>query len=154
MKNLLAFIDELENQISNKNVTNARISKSDISWQIDHSLLVINSVVSLLKKSDPNEFKAEFNLKRWIVFTSNYIPRGKVKVPKQVKPESEATTQDLIEKIALAKNNIAEMESLNRNHFYKHPFFNDLNVKQTKKFLKVHTFHHLKIIRDLVKYRC
>lgn len=151
MKKLSAFINELETQLPNKSVVNDAVSKSSVCWQIDHSLIVINGVISQLQKSDPSDYKAEFNFKRWLIFTTNHIPRGKARAPKLVNPEVEATEQELIEKIILAKKNIETIDTLNRNQFFRHPFFSDLNVKQTKKFLTLHTFHHLKIIRDLVK---
>ena len=151
MKKLLAFINELETQLPNKSVVNDAVSKSSVCWQIDHSLIVINGVISQLQKSDPSDYKAEFNFKRWLIFTTNHIPRGKARAPKLVNPEVEATEQELIEKIILAKKNIAIIDTLNRNQFFRHPFFSDLNVKQTKKFLTLHTLHHLKIIRDVVK---
>jgi hypothetical protein len=151
MKKLAQLIEKLEAHIPNKNVKNHVVSKSSVGWQIDHVLIVINRITSQLKKSDPAAYKSEFNLKRWIVFTTNHIPRGKAKAPKLVNPETEATTEELVEKIALARISIAEFDLLHKNNYFRHPYFNDLNVKQTKKFLTMHTEHHLKIIQDLVQ---
>ena len=151
MKKLAQLIEKLETHIPNKNVKNHVVSKSSVGWQIDHVLIVINGIISQLKKSDPKEYKSEFNLKRWIVFTTNYIPRGKAKAPKLVNPETEATTEELAEKIALARINLTEFDVLHKNNYFRHPYFNDLNVRQTKKFLTIHTEHHLKIIQDLVQ---
>lgn len=151
MKKIVALINELEAAVANKDVKNISISKSSINWHIDHVLIVINGIVSQLKKSNPTEFKSEFNLKRWIVFTTNFIPRGKANAPKIVHPASEATTAQLIEKIDWARKNISEIDALHQNSYYRHPYFKDLNVKHIKKFLTVHTLHHLKIIRAIVK---
>lgn len=151
MKKLDSYIVELEQHVPKKSVRNEIVSKSSVGWQIDHSLIVINSIISQLPKSNPDEYKFKFNFKRWLVFTVNHIPRGKAASPKIVFPEIEASEQELIEKINLAKSNLSRIETLDKNNFFRHPFFGDLNVRQTKNFLLLHTFHHLKIIRDLVK---
>ena len=151
MEQLKLYINELETQIKNKHLTNAAITKSSVGWQIDHCLIVINGIINQLKKSNANEFTSKFNFKRAIVFTTKYIPRGKARAPKTVNPEVEATEVELLEKISLAKNNLATFDTLEKNNFFAHPYFGNLNVSQTKKFLTIHTFHHLKIIRDLVR---
>jgi hypothetical protein len=48
-----------------------------------------------------------------------------------------------------AKNNIEKMKHLPKNAFFKHPFFDHLNKKDTYKFLQLHTIHHLKIIEEI-----
>lgn len=151
MKQLSSVLTELEMQIANKEKINIAISTSTVGWQINHCLIVINGVINQLQQSDPEKFVAKFNFKRWLIFTTNHIPRGKANAPKHTNPQDEATTLELNEKIALAKKNCALLPTLQKNQFFKHPFFGDLNLKQTTKFLNVHTFHHLKIIRDLVK---
>ena len=79
------------------------------------------------------------------------IPRGKAKAPKVVIPTHVATHEELKAKLQAAKNNILKLNSFSENSFFKHPFFQDLNVKQTEKFLLIHTKHHLKIIEDILK---
>ena len=151
MEQLSLILNELELHIANKDKINLAISTSTVGWQINHCLLVINGVIKQLEQSEPQNFVSKFNFKRWLIFTTSRIPRGKANAPKHVNPQVEATTFELTEKINLAKKNCALLSSLQKNQFFKHPFFGDLNVNQTIKFLNVHTFHHLKIIRDLVK---
>jgi len=151
MNKLQEIIHQLENQIPNFEKTNVAVSQSTVGWQIDHSLLVINGVVEQLKNSNPKNYKWKFKWIRTYIKIINKIPRGKVRVPKSVKPIDVANITDLTSKLELAKNNIAEMEKLSAKSYFTHPFFGDLNVKSSIWFLKLHTKHHLKIIEDILK---
>jgi hypothetical protein len=151
MKQLITIIHELEANIPSHEKTNPTISQSTIGWQIDHSLLVINSVIDQLKNSNPENYKWKFNKYRVLIQITNKIPRGKVRVPKSVKPVDVASLADLTAKLELAKKNIADMESLHPKSYFTHPFFGDLKLQSTVWFLKLHTNHHLKIIRDINK---
>ena len=142
---------QLESHIPNLEKTNSKISCSSIGWQIDHCLLVINGIISQLEVSNPSEYRPKFNLPKFIVFTTGKIPRGKARAPKIVMPVDVATADELKSKIELAKTNILKLSSFPKNAYFKHPFFNDLNTKQTEKFLAIHTKHHLKIIEDILK---
>ena len=86
-----------------------------------------------------------------MVFTTGKIPRGKIRAPKVVTPFDVATAEELKSKIEIAKNNISKLNNLPKNSFFKHPFLSNLNLKQTEKFLAIHTKHHLKIIEDILK---
>ena len=151
MNKLQNLIQQLENNISNFEKTNPKVSNSTIGWQIDHCLLVINGVISQLEISNPAEYQSNFNWNRFVVFTTGKIPRGKIRAPKAVTPIDVATLEDLKAKMEIAKNNIQKLNSLSKNSFFKHPFLNNLNLKQTEKFLAIHTNHHLKIIQEILK---
>ena len=151
MKKLDSIISKLEFYVPNYEKKNTAVSNSTIGWQIDHSLLVINSVIDQLNASNPKNYKWTFNKYRIMIGITNTIPRGKVRVPKSVKPIDIATIEDLKSKLELAKKNIAEMETLPAKSYFTHPFFGDLKLKTTIWFLKLHTNHHLKIIEDILK---
>ena len=150
MNPLHKILLQLENHIPNLEKTNSRVSNSTIGWQIDHCLLVINGVIGQVEISNPTEFKSKFNFNRLIVFTTGKIPRGKIRAPKMVTPISIATAEELKSNIEIAKNKVSKLNNLPKNSFFKHPFLSDLNVKQTEKFLAIHTKHHLKIIEDIL----
>ena len=151
MTSLLEILKKLESHILDFEKTNPAVSNSTIGWQIDHSLLVINSVIDQLKASNPENYKWTFNKYRIIIGITNTIPRGKVRVPKSVKPINIATIEDLKSKLELAKKNIADMERLPAKSYFTHPFFGDLKLKTTIWFIRLHTNHHLKIIEDILK---
>jgi len=151
MNTLHNILLQLESHIPNLEKTNSKISTSSIGWQIDHCLLVINGIIGQLEMSNPSDYRPKFNLPKFLVFTTGKIPRGKARAPKIVTPVDKATADELKTKIELAKTNILKLNSFPRNAHFKHPFFNDLNTKQTEKFLAIHTKHHLKIIEDILK---
>ncbi|QBZ98990.1 DinB family protein [Flavobacterium sangjuense] len=150
MTKLQLILDQLGSHIPDFEKTNPVVSQSTIGWQIDNSLLVINNVVDRLKDSDSKNYKWKFNKYRILIRITNTIPRGKVRVPKSVKPIDVATIEELKTKLELARKNIADIPTLPANSYFTHPFFGDLNVKPAIWFLKLHTKHHLKIIEDIL----
>ena len=151
MSPLLPLLLQLESHISNFEKTNPNVSNSTVGWQIDHCLLVINGIIGQIEISDPLKFQPKWTFPKFMVFTTGKIPRGKAKAPKVVIPTQVATQEELLAKLAAAKNNVLKLDSFSENQFFNHPFFKDLNVKQTRKFLTIHTKHHLKIIEDILK---
>ena len=150
MSNLNQLLAEFEQFIPLQHKTNDLISKSSVGWQIEHVLLTINKISEAVKKSDPTKYKWQFKLPRLLVFSMNKIPRGRAKAPSIVTPE---TFDELSLKQHLSNTLISlqELETLNQKNYFQHPFFGNLKLKQTIKFLEIHTQHHLSIIKDIVK---
>ena len=151
MKSIHHLLQQLENHIPNLEKTNQKVSTSTVGWQIDHCLLVINGIIGQLEISNPSKFQPKWTFSKFIIFTTSKILRGKAKAPKVVIPIQVATQNELNAKLEAAKNNVLKLDSFSENQFFNHPYFNDLNVKQTKRFLMIHTKHHLKIIEDILK---
>jgi len=151
MKNLDAIVPELANYIADYNQFNHAISEASVGWHIEHSLLVIKQVTATVAQSEPKLYKSKFNLSRFFVFLLKTIPRGKAKAPKVVIPVDEITKETLQESLKNTYQAIAYLKDCQENQYFMHPFFGQLNKKQTIKFLEIHTEHHLKIIRDILK---
>lgn len=151
MKQLQQLVAQLENAVAKTNTFNFDVSTKQVGWHIEHSLLVINKVIESVLQSNPDEFESKFQLKRSLIFALQIIPRGKAKAPKSVVPISEISSLSIQENLALTKKNLNKLSQLSGNYFFVHPMFNKLNVKQTEKFLCIHTKHHLKIIQDILK---
>ncbi|WP_191858660.1 DUF1569 domain-containing protein [Hanstruepera ponticola] len=150
-ENLIPLLKKLESHIQFKDERNNTISNSDVAWQIDHSLKVINLVTEALASSNPDQYKWGFNKWRLLLFTLNYIPRGKAKAPKIVRPPEVISIDDLKTQIRLANDNINRIKTLDDNAYFTHFVFGQLNKTKTIQFLQLHTNHHLKIIRDILK---
>ncbi len=151
LKKVNHVLTNLESHIESHSISNPKISRSDVAWHIDHSLKVINNVNNALQKSDPNSYKNNFSLLGKIFFKLGFFPRGKAKAPKYVKPPEVVLKEDLISQMELAKINIKTITSLDKNAYFKHPLFGNINTKRVYRFLVLHTNHHLKIINDILK---
>ncbi len=130
---------------------NEQVSSVSVGWHLEHSLKVINVVVENLKQSDPLEYRRRINLSWIYIVLRGGIPRGRGKSPKIVKPEGVISRDRLKANLLKCQHQIELLESFHNNCHFAHPYFGILNVKSTKKFLKIHTRHHLSIISDVLK---
>lgn len=130
---------------------NSKVSSASVGWHLDHSLKVINSVYVALNKSNPSEYRWKFNGLRLFAFTLGSFPRGKARSPKRVLPPENILKKDMESQLDLAIENFKSFQDLKENQYFSHPLFKQLNKKKALKFLELHTKHHLKIIRDILK---
>jgi len=151
MNKLNSLLDKFEAQIVNYSKSNQTISEGNVGWHIVHSCLVINSVCAAVIKSDATKFIKKFSIKAFFVLLFNAIPRGKAKAPSFTVPSEELNPASILQSIEASRKNIEALSKACKNQFFTHPFFGDLNTANTFKFLAVHTHHHLKIIKDILK---
>lgn len=142
---------EIESLIEKAQIENTNISKKGIDWHLDHSLKVLINVPQALKNSNPASFKSSFNISRFIIYTFNWIPRGKGKAPKHVRTFDSITKEQLNKQLVEAKQALTIIDGLDKNNHFQHPYFGVLNLKHAKKMMLLHTKHHLKICRDILK---
>ena len=151
LKKLRAQLDEIELLIPKMDEKNKAVSAAPVGWHLSHSLKVIYNVLASIEKSEPSEFQKKFNFKRLLIFTTGKIPRGKVRAPSTVIPDAELTSEKLEYHLQQTREKTAILEDLPKMAFFDHPFFDHLNRNQTAKFLVIHTEHHLKIARDIIR---
>jgi hypothetical protein len=151
MKNLDNILHKLATYIPDHNQFNQAVSEVAVGWHIEHSLLVIKQITATVAQSEPKLYKSKFNVKRFFVFLTKTIPRGKAKAPKVVIPVDEITIETLQESLKNTYQAITYLKDCEENQYFMHPFFGQLNKKQTIQFLAIHTEHHLKIVRDILK---
>jgi len=151
MKNIDAMMPELANYFADCNQSNHAISEASVGWHLEHSLLVIKQITATVAQSEPKLYKSKFNVKRFVVFLTKTIPRGKAKAPKVVIPSEEITLETLQESLKNTYGAITYLKDCEERQYFMHPFFGQLNKKQTIQFLAIHTEHHLKIVRDILK---
>ncbi len=152
MKKLNNLIVQLESNVSHQQIANQSISKSNIGWHIKHALLTIDGIIEALKKSNPSKYKWNFKILRLIVFTLKKIPRGRGKSPKIVIPQK-YDELSLIKDCQNALVKIKELELIDKDKYFKHPYFGNLKLDKAIKFLEMHTNHHLKIINDILNVK-
>ena len=151
MEELKAQLIELENKIKNQEMLNPLVSKSTVGWHIEHALLTMNLTIDSIQKSNPENYKKVFNFNRFMVFIMNKIPRGKVRAPKAVLPKEGFTSNSLKEHLENSKFNLEKLSTLNPNAYFNHPFMGHLKLKSTVRFIKLHTQHHLNIIKEITE---
>jgi len=134
--------------IDQKNIS---VSAVNVGWHISHSLKVLHNVFQILENSDPKRFKKQFSFLRHYIFLFRRIPRGKAKAPSAVLPDKDLQAAILEKEIEHLRHQLPQLQDLPKKAFYRHHMFGDLNRDQTIKFLGIHTEHHLKIVRDILK---
>jgi hypothetical protein len=150
MKSLLALINDLENKLPFIEQRKEAVSQVTIGWHLEHSLLAMIKMITAVEQSNPADYENEFNLKRSIVLTLGKIPRGSAKVPDSVKPGEEINIANITGVIEKAKQKAVLFEKLSEDKFFKHPVFGDLQVKKARRIIAIHTYHHIKIINDII----
>jgi hypothetical protein len=148
---LKKILTQIEEAIPHFEEINPSISNSNIGWHIEHSLMVFNGIIDTLSRSNPKEYKWTFNFKRLVVFTRRKIPRGIAKAPKSVVPKMDFSMESLFAHLEKAKIKLEEIKQLDPKQFFNHPGFGNIRLKQTVRFLAIHTKHHLDIIHDIEK---
>ena len=150
MKNLLALINELENKLPFIQQKKETVSQVSIGWHLEHSLLALIKMITAVEHSNPAEYKGKFNFKRSLVLTLGKIPRGRAKVPDSVRPGEEISMANITGLIEKAKQKAELFEKLSQDKFFTHPVFGDVQVKQARRVIAIHTHHHNKIMNDIL----
>ena len=144
-------MNELENYISKESIADLNVSSVKAGWHIEHVLLTVTKIYTRMESSNPGKYKNRPNLVRMMMFHSNQIPRGRANAPEMVIPKEKITQETLYESYAMAKTMLLKFDDLDDNAYFKHPAAGYLNRDDAKRFIKIHTEHHLKIIRDILK---
>ncbi len=145
-----SLLNQLEHHISSSDLINLQVSQSTVGWQIEHSLLTINGIVRAVQQSNPKDYNWKFSLMKLVVLAMKKIPRGKAKAPKVVVPKALINNENLQEHLSKTRDAIKALEVVSKDHFFEHPYFGKLKLKETIRFLQIHTRHHLNIIEDIV----
>ena len=151
MKKLLQVLNDFEKQAPLYLNNNKMVSEANVGWHIMHSCLVITSITEAIRKSDPSLYKKKFSLKAFFVLLFNKIPRGKAKAPSFTQPANEVSMDMVLQQIAEARKSAELLLTADKSQYFTHPIFGDLQLPTAIKFLYVHTYHHEKIIRDILQ---
>lgn len=144
-------LNTIEKFLVHRDSLNTEVSKVAVAWHLDHSLKVINGICDSLQASDPQKYKRKFNVPRLFSFTFGFIPRGRAQSPKSVLPPDTIKTDNIVSQLGSARDKLLALEGLDEKSNFRHPVFNQLNKRQAKRFIEIHTRHHLKIVKDILK---
>lgn len=151
MKKLLQVLNDFEKQAPLYLNNNNMVSEANVGWHIMHSCLVITSITKAIIASDPALYKKKFSWKAFLVLLLNKIPRGKAKAPSFTQPANEVSMEMVLQQITEARKSVELLLTADKNKYFTHPIFGDLQLPTAIKFLYVHSYHHEKIIRDILQ---
>lgn len=151
MKKIIPQLEEIERLKVFSDQENLEISKANVGWHLEHSLLVMASVLKGLQKSNPEEYRPQNKLSKFMVLITGYIPRKGGKAPEFTLPENTLHAENISKNLEFIREELVKIKGLHPNSYIKHPYFGHLNVKNTSRFLYIHTNHHLKIVKDILK---
>ncbi|MFM7020968.1 MAG: DUF1569 domain-containing protein [Aquirufa sp.] len=129
---------------------NPDVSVETVGWHLLHNLKVINGMIVSLAASDPNRYSPKFSVIKWRILLTKKIPRGKARAPKSAMP-MQIDKAELDAALDQASLSILNLLNQSPKQYFTHPMFGDLNTKLTSRFLWIHTEHHLKIVRDILR---
>ena len=151
MNKLNRRLEDISKRMEAHDISNESVSSASVGWHIDHMLLTINGIIRALEKSDPTKYRWQFNLSRLFILNIGIIPRGSAKSPKSVVPK-DFTYESLVNHLEVTKKHVNLLADLPKHSFFVHPYFGSLKLKNAKRFIEIHTAHHLKIIRDIIRH--
>ena len=147
MKDLLV---ELEQYIGCKDVFNETVSAVTVSWHIEHTCKVLEWIIRGLVSADPLEYKPEANTIKEYILTKNRIGRGKGISPAAFLSKGDKSDEQLALLIDHGRFELKKVNKLDANAFFVHPLLGVMRKNEALQFLRIHTEHHLKIIRDII----
>ncbi len=149
MKNLPALLDQLAAAIPQLDTRKTAVSAVAVGWHIEHTLLTINRIAGALQASDPAQYRPAWSWLRLLVFGLGKFPRGRAQAPQAVLPGT-YDAASLGAHVARTQATLALLPMLAADRYFSHPYFGDLQLQSTGRFLEIHTRHHLAIIRDIL----
>jgi hypothetical protein len=141
----------LESYFPQAYTTNMDVSTASVAWHLAHSLKVLQATGTTIQKTNPADYQPTFSFLKLSAMLLGRFPRGKAKAPKYVLPEKEYTIEELQELLHEVKTIWSQVPALPANAYIKHHLFGHLNKKNTIRFAVIHTTHHVKIVRDILK---
>ena len=142
-------------------VSAPKVSKWSVKDHLEHLSVATGGLVSWLERvrdGDPElETGGGPSLAGRIVLLVGAFPRGRGKAPERTLPKG-ASAEELIAKSRRIREQVEglgdslvqlQASSASRNHFA----FGDLNAAQWLQFAVIHSHHHQRIIRDVLRAR-
>jgi len=146
---LITLVDELYLESNRAEKSSIEVSKANVGWHIAHSyLVIIKSCENLLSNTNRPSKNRKWFIQE-VFFLLRKIPRNKIEAPDFVVPidNSEKEIKRLYNKTITL---IEQVERI-KNGYLSHPFLGPIKLQRVPLFLRIHTAHHLQIIREIIK---
>ena len=146
---LITLVDELYRESHRAEESSNKISKASVGWHIAHSYLVIIKSCENILGNRNRPSKNPKWLQKEIFFLLRKIPRNKIKAPEFVVPIDD--TEEEIQRLYDQAMSLLLQLKQTREGYLSHPFLGPIKMRRVPLFLRIHTAHHLQIIREIIK---
>ena len=149
MKKLYNILDYFESILDKKDVVNNDISSSSVGWHIEHTLVSIDLIIKAIEKTPDAPYKPIHSFSKYFILITGRITRGRAKAPNFTLPKP-FEKNELEIHIKETRERIQSLKNIPSHHYFMHPYFGPMNVFETKRMLYIHSWHHVKIIKDII----
>ena len=146
---LITLVDELFLESNRAEKSSIEVSKATVGWHIAHSYLVIIKSCENLLSNTNRPSKNRKWLQQEIFFILRKIPRNKIQAPEFVVPADYSEKE--IKRLYSKTITLIEQVERITDGYLSHPFLGPIKLKRVPLFLRIHTVHHLQIIREIIK---
>ena len=132
--------------------TNERVSAWSPAEHVDHLLKVTKSIIDRLPSEEAVPRGISFVGR--VILALRWIPRGRGRAPEKLtgKRATPSERQARLARVTVAVEAVdAAAVDATRIRNVPHPRFGGLTPAQALRFVTVHTEHHLKIVRDILR---
>ncbi|MEO8215528.1 MAG: DinB family protein [Acidobacteriota bacterium] len=135
------------------NIPRESVSAWSPAEHLDHSLKVCSGILESVITAEPVKSRPITLVGRIVLFIG-VIPRGRGRAPERYTPvrasgeeirHSAGVVGELVRRAA------GSPLGASRAPVVRHPVFGGLSVGQTLRFAEIHTAHHMKIVRDILR---
>jgi hypothetical protein len=146
---LITLVDELYLESNRAEKSSIEVSKANVGWHIAHSyLVIIKSCENLLSNTNrPSKNRKWF--RQEVFFLLRKIPRNKIEAPDFVVPIDYSEKE--IKRLYNQAMSLLIQIKQNKDGYLSHPFLGPIKLQRVPLFLRIHTAHHLQIIREIIK---
>ena len=163
---MAAFFDAAEDLLGQPEDMLYRVDETVSQWSPAQHLyhifaadgMMLKGVQLIHRGGGPVSEKGEPNRAGYLALARERFPRGKVQAPDRVRPADRPDRDTLTASLARSRAKLADVEGLLPSLAecagrLPHPFLGDLNASEWLRVVRIHSEHHLQIIREIIGER-
>lgn len=146
-------LDELDNWAHRPDAFVPAVSGWSIHRQVDHCAVSIREILGVVHQllDGGGEVGGRLGPMGTVILLTGWIPRGKAQAPEVVLPAEVVDVGALHASIAEARRLVETAHPERGGKRFLHPALGPMNARQWLRFARIHTRHHVKIVRDIAR---
>lgn len=146
-------LDELDAWAGRPDVSAPAVSGWSIHRQVEHSAIAVREILGVVHQllAGGGEMGGRVGPTGALILLTGWIPRGKAQAPEVVMPAETPDVGAIRAAITEARRLAATAAPAPGGRRFLHPALGPMNARQWLRFARIHTRHHLKIVRDIAK---